>query len=63
MPGFIQSGACRFLKRQRGYSGQIAIIFKLDLRSFWVIPLLFTTIWGDQPAGTGRYNLPRIIQL
>ena len=21
-------------------------------------PLLFTTIWGDQPAGNGRYNLP-----
>ena len=22
-------------------------------------PLLFTTIWGDQPAEIGRYNLPR----
>ena len=26
------------------------------------IPLLFTTIWGNsQPAGTGRYKLPRMI--
>ena len=27
----------------------------------WGIPWSLTIIWGDQPAGTGRYNLPRII--
>ena len=31
-------------------------------RPFWVrIPLLFTTFWGDQPAGIGLYKLPRIL--
>ena len=41
MPGFIQSVASRrFFKRQRGYSGQITIITKPELRSFWGIPLL-----------------------
>ncbi len=33
-------------------SGQITIIPKPELRIFgWGIPWLFTTIWGDQPAG------------
>lgn len=26
----------------------------------WIAILRFTTFWGDQPAGTGRYTLPRI---
>ena len=27
---------------------------------FGTIPLLFTIIWGDQPAVNGRYKLPSI---
>ena len=39
------------------------IIPKPELRGFGVfggIPLLFTTIWGDQLAVNGRYNLHRL---
>ena len=44
-------------------SGQTTIIPKPEWSGdFWGIPLLFTTIWGNsQPAGLGRYNLPRWI--
>ena len=44
-------------------SGQITIIPKPEWSGdFWGIPSLFTTIWGNsQPAGLGRYNLPRWI--
>ena len=36
-------------------SGQFIIIEGI----LGTLPLLFTTIWGDQPAGNGRYKLPR----
>ena len=33
----------------------------LNQRNLRWIPLRFTTIWGYQPVGTGRYNLPRCV--
>ena len=42
--------------------GKLRLFFFLHLNDHGVlgeIPLLFTTIWGDQPAEIGRYNLQR----
>ena len=38
-------------------SGQITIIPKRELMAFLGKSLTKTTIWGDQPAEKGRYNL------
>ena len=43
-------------------SGQITIIPKPEcFGDLGGIPLLFTPIGADQPAGTGRYNLPSLM--